>query len=240
MSDDRSRLPQRATFADAVVQGVDWLFEPCWMGDRLMARVERGRVSLTDRQGRAADEAFAEAAEVLGPAVDAEGALIDGIWTSQPFVGEGSPARHLAEAIAEEGLADELPDPIESETRWAFVALDLVELDGQPLHDIPYLERRRLLDSVIDANIRVRVSPAVRLPINIWIDAWRSNGFDHYVAKHVNSRYRPGEVAADWLRIPIEPDGGQGGLFGRRRRRSGRVIDLDHDDLLAGDEDRRA
>jgi ATP-dependent DNA ligase len=194
-----------------------------------MARVERGRVSLTDGFGKPADEAFAEAAEVLEPMVDADGALIDGIWTNQPFVGEGSAARHLADAIAEEGLQDELPDPIANETRRAFVALDLVELDGQRLHDVPFLERRRLLGSVVEENVRVRVSPAIRLPIEHWVQAWRMNGFDFYIAKHMNSRYRPGEIADDWLQIGTAPGRMPttvGRLFGQR---PGKVVYIEDD-----------
>ena len=159
-----------------------------------------GRVTITDERGEACpDEVAAEAAEVLEPSLDAEEALIDGVWTNMPFVGAGSAAQHLAEAIAEEGLTDELPDPIENEPRRAFVAIDLVELDGQPLHDIPFMERRRLLTSVVDENVRVRVSPAVRVPIHNWLIAWRAAGFDRYVAKHVNSRYTPGEMSDEWL-----------------------------------------
>jgi bifunctional non-homologous end joining protein LigD len=229
MSEDRSRLPQLPTYSNAVVGSVEWLFEPCWKGDRLMARVEGERVTLTDGFGKPADETFAEAAEVLEPMVDAEEALIDGIWTNQPFIGAGSAARHLAEAIAEEGLQDELPDPIENEQRRAFVALDLIELDGQPLHDVPYLERRRLLASVVEESVRVRVSPAVRLPIRNWLHAWGSNGFDFYIAKHMNSRYRPGEVADDWLQIPTQPGRGPspvGRLFGQR---PGKVVHIEDD-----------
>jgi bifunctional non-homologous end joining protein LigD len=228
MSQDRSQLPQLATHSNAVVQSVEWLFEPCWTGDRLMARVDDGRVTLTDGRGEPADEAFAEAAEVLEPMIDADQAFIDGIWTSQPFIGEGSAARHLAEAIAEEGLQEELPDPIEAETRRAFVALDLVELDGQRLHDVPYLERRRLLASVVEENVRVRVSPAVRLPIRNWLHAWRTNGFDFYVAKHVNSKYRPGEIAEDWLQIstaPMRMPSTAGRLFGQRPRKVAHIDD---------------
>jgi bifunctional non-homologous end joining protein LigD len=230
MSEDRSHLPQLASPSNAVVQSVEWLFEPCWKGDRMMARVFDGRVTLTDGQGEPVDGPFAEAAEVLEPMVDADQALIDGIWTSQPFIGEGSAARHLADAIAEEGLEDELPDPIEAETRRAFVALDLVELDGQPLHDVPYLERRRLLASVVEENVRVRVSPAVRLPIRNWLHAWRSNGFDFYVAKHMNSKYRPGEIAEDWLQISTEPmrmPSAAGRLFGQRPPK---VVHIDDDE----------
>lgn len=229
MSEDRSHLPQLASYSNAVVHSVEWLFEPCWKGDRLMARVEDGQVTLTDGFGKPADEAFAEAAEVLAPVVDADQALIDGIWTNQPFIGEGSAARHLADAIAEEGLQDELPDPIENEPRRAFVALDLVELDGQRLHDVPYLERRRLLASVIEEGVRVRVSPAVGQPIPHWVHAWRSNGFDFYIAKHVNSRYRPGEISEDWLQIGTAPGRGPttvGRLFGQR---PGKVVHIDDD-----------
>ena len=227
MSEDRSHLPQLASYSNAVVHSVEWLFEPCWKGDRLMARVEGGRVTLTDGFGKPADEAFAEAAEVLAPMVDADEALIDGIWTNQPFIGEGSAARHLADAIREEGLQDELPDPVANEPRRAFVALDLVELDGQRLHDVPYLERRRLLASVIEDSVRVRVSPAVGQPHPHWVHAWRLNGFDHYIAKHINSRYRPGEIAEDWLQIGTAPGRGpttMGRLFGQR---PGKVVHIE-------------
>lgn len=201
MSVEPRDLPQKATPSDAVVQSIEWMFEPAWKGERLMARLRHGHVSITDENGQPAPRDLDEAAEVLEPVIDADEALIDGIWTNMPFIGEGSAARHLAEAIAEEGLADELPDPIQNEPRRAFVAVDLVELDGQPLHDVPYLERRRLLASVVEENVRVRISPAVRLPIHNWLFGWRSAGFRHYVAKHVNSRYRPGEVTDQWLQI---------------------------------------
>jgi bifunctional non-homologous end joining protein LigD len=228
MSEDRSNLPQLTTHSDAVITSVEWLFEPAWRGDRLMARVHDGTVTLTDELGEPAGDAFAEAEEVLAPAIDADDALLDGVWTSMPFLGEDSAARHLADAIAEEGLEDELPDPIENEQRRAYVAFDLVELDGQVLHDVPYLERRRLLTSIVAEDVRVRVSPAVRNPIAHWLHAWRLNGFTHYVAKHVNSRYHPGEVAEDWLEVSTSERRGpsaMGRLVGARPKKVARIHD---------------
>ena len=220
MSVDPEILPQKPTHSDAVVQSIEWMFEPAWKGERLMARLRDGRVTLTDATGEPTD--LAEASEVLEPVIDAEEALLDGIWTNMPFIGEGSAARHLAEAIAEGGLTEELPDPIENEPRRAFVAIDLVELEGQPLHDVPYLERRRLLASVVEENIRVRISPAVRHPLHNWLLGWRAAGFEHYVAKHVNSRYRPGEVTEEWLQITTAERRGPspvGRLFGQRPKK---------------------
>ena len=228
MSEDRSRLPQLPTPSGAVIASVEWLFEPAWRGERLMADVRDGSVRIFDSAGEPADAEFSEAADVLGSVVDADQALIDGMWTAMPFLGAGSAARHLAEAIAEEGLSEDLPDPLEAEKRRAFVALDLVELDGHVLHDVPYLERRRLLSSIVMEGAQVRVTPAVRNPIHNWLGAWRANGFSHYVAKHANSRYRPGEIAEDWLEIPTDEHrmpSTMGRLFGARPKKVSRIHD---------------
>jgi bifunctional non-homologous end joining protein LigD len=228
MSSPPPVLPQHATPAEVVITSVDWLFEPYWIGDRLIARLDGGRVTLSDGEGKPARAEFAEAADELLAAIDADAAVIDGIWTAQPFVGDGVGAQRWAETMTEEGLVDEPPDPISMEKRRAFVAVDLVELDGQSLADVPYQERRRLLASVVQENVRVRVSPAVKLPIHAWLHAWRGNGFTHYVAKHVNSRYRAGELVDDWLIVSAEPERGptiSGRLMGQRPKKLRRIED---------------
>jgi bifunctional non-homologous end joining protein LigD len=221
-------LPQHATPAEAIITSVQWLFEPYWTGDRLMARLQDGRVTLTDEAGEPAGPAFADAADELLAAIDAEAVVLDGIWTAQPFVVDGSGGRQLAKSLTEEGLVDRPPDPLSMETRRAFVALDLVELDGQSLGDVPYQERRRLLESVVHENVRVRVTPAVRQPIRPWLNVWRGNGFTRYVAKHMNSRYRSGEQADDWLIVSAAPEEIPSfgiRLAGRRRTKPRRIED---------------
>ena len=216
---------------DASIPGIDWFVEPCWKGQRLLARFQGGRVRLTDVEGKPAETQFGDAAKLLEVAIDADQALIDGSWTGMPFVGVGSAAREWARTLAGNAKAQKPPvDPASLEKRRAFVAWDLVELDGQLLHDIPYQERRRLLESVIVEGPQVRVSPTVRPPLRGWIGAWRADGFTHYVAKAPNSRYKPGEIAADWLQISVVSDklptmlervfGSQSGKLARGRRRT--------------------
>jgi bifunctional non-homologous end joining protein LigD len=202
-------LPQHATPAEAVITSVDWLFEPCWRGDRLVARLRDGKVTLTDAAGEPAGREFADAAHALATAIDADAAVIDGIWTTQPLMAV-SGAPRSAEAPA------------------AYVAIDLVELDGQSLADVPLGERRRLLASIIGDSGRVRISPAVRQPIRAWLDAWRRNGFTSYIAKHVNSRYRAGQHVDDWLILSsAEPEERLSllGRISRRRRKPLRIED---------------
>jgi bifunctional non-homologous end joining protein LigD len=174
-------LPQLPTDERVEVDSVEWLFEPDWGGRRIMARVEDGTVRLTDAAGDPIDDE-PDAAALLGRAVRAASATLDGVWTEQAFTDdEGS----LAE-------------------RHAFVAIDLVELDGERLDDVPFQERRRLLASVLEEGLQVRVSSLVKQPLGGWLAGWRQAGFTHYLARHQNAGYHPGVRTDDWLRIPLE------------------------------------
>lgn len=227
---DERDLPQLPIEMNAEVLSVEWLFEPLWPGVRMLARASGGQVRLTDEHGEPIpDEGeTADATETVTGAILADEALVDGVWTAQPFVGDGSPARAWAETLAAEGLAEDIPDPLETERRRAFVAVDLVELEGTPLHDVPFQERRRLLESVIDEGIRVRLSQVVKQPLAGWLVGWRANGFTHYVAKHMNSRYRPGERTEDWLKLSLRaeaPRSMMGRMLGGRGDRVRHVRD---------------
>lgn len=191
-------LPQQPTPARADVASVEWLFEPFWPGDRLIVRVAGGTSDVTDAQGEAATHPLRAVGEAVRAAVRAEAATIDGVWTAQPF------------------LADE-PDA----DRRAFVAVDLLELDGESLLDVPLQERRRLLESVVDERVQVRVSPAVKQPIGGWLLGWRAAGFTHYVAKHQNGRYAPGARSDEWLKLELQVSSSPGfvaRLVGSRER----------------------
>ena len=221
---DEPILPQLATEARVGINSPHWSFEPYWIGERLVARVSDGEVRLTDATGAAVDEFYPDLAEVLRTSVDADEVILDGIWTAAPFLGHGSAAERWSEALADGsgGLPEDGPDPAELETRRAYVVVDLILLDGQFLGDLPYQERRRLLTGVVSESVRLRVTPAVKVPLGTWFHAWQENGFSRAVAKHANSRYRPGTSSEDWIVIDIHPDRppGAAGLFwkGRKKR----------------------
>src|SRR2546423_2234021 len=132
--------PQFATLQDAVISGLDWFFEPCWKGERLLARFDGGDVRLTDEDGNPAREELHEAAEVLRNAIDADQALLDGSWTAMPFTGVGTQVRERSKIAAEAG-ATAAPGPASFETRRAFGAPGPVEPDAESLPAIPYQER---------------------------------------------------------------------------------------------------
>ena len=87
----------------------------------------------------------------------------------------------------------------------ALVAIDLLWLDGQPLFDVPLLERKRLLESALDESDIIRRGQFVRPPINTWIGSWRALGFSAITFKSPNGRYRPGTTADDWTIASMPP-----------------------------------
>lgn len=179
-------LPQQPTRARAEIASVEWLFEPFWPGDRLIVRIAEGRATVTDARGAPVGADRLDVGELVRAAVRAERATVDGVWTSLPFRGVD--------------VAN-----VEVDDQHAFVAIDLLEIDGEPLLDVPLQERRRLLGSVVEERVAVFVSPAVKQPVGGWLLSWREIGFTHYVAKHQNARYSAGQRTDDWLKIDLQP-----------------------------------
>jgi hypothetical protein len=91
----------------------------------------------------------------------------------------------------------------------AFVATDLLWLDGESLLDVPLLERKRHLEAVLDESFLVRVTAFVRASAVLTLVAWGTLGFRDLSWRAANSRYLPGEENPDWAvaRAPEAPAG---------------------------------
>ena len=195
----------------------DPILEPYWEGLRVLAHLDRAHPSagggpllrLLDIEGDdATDEEPAVVAE-LADAIMAEDAVVDGFLTDQAtrsgegvaIVGEVTSPR--VPLLSSKGYdidvrrrsADEAAHP------YAFVAIDLLRLDGQSLLDLPLLERKRLLDAVVRQGPLVRVTPYTRPPLRGWLQSWKSAGFGGAVVKSANSRYLPTSVTREWTLV---------------------------------------
>ena len=132
--------------------------------------------------------------------------MIDGFLTPQATRGGASvslqpsvkPGRFnlLYTRTVETDVSPPPPSPV---SPVAFVAVDLLRVDGQELFDIPLLERKRLLEAILVESERVRVSPFTQPPLGHWLRTWRAAGFRGVVLKAANSRYRPGHESEEWV-----------------------------------------
>jgi bifunctional non-homologous end joining protein LigD len=176
-----------------------------WDGVRALAFVESGRVRLMSRTERDITVAYPELAR-LGTATLLNAAtaarkqmLLDGEIVvfgagGWPEFEALQPRMHVSSAAQAKILAKQTPV--------MYLIFDLLQLDGRPLVDLPYSERRAQLDELALSGPNWQTPP--------WFpgtdfEAVRSVSADHHmegvVAKRLDSRYDPGTRAGAWRKI---------------------------------------
>ncbi|MEO8207859.1 MAG: hypothetical protein ABI598_02395 [Chloroflexota bacterium] len=201
----------------------DEFFEPIWGGRRGLVDVFGDDIGVRDEQGvpvegydalradiRAsvtADEAVLDGYLLPAPLRDTIGAEISVGLKSVPTASQMG--RHMLMGSVGVERKDNLDAaamrdvPVEPSMPTAFVAIDLLWLDGQPLIDVPLAERKRLLDAVVRDSELVRRTVAVRAPASAWYGQWRAFGFIEMAIKGANSRYTPGMPNGQWATMLI-------------------------------------
>ena len=92
----------------------------------------------------------------------------------------------------QEGIESEVIDALAQGERHAFVGTDLLWLDDQPLHDVPLLERKRLLEAVLQPSFLVRISPYVKPSAKLTLVGWGDLGFGELHYRAANSALHRG------------------------------------------------
>ncbi len=208
--------PQEPLVTRTPVRITDPIVEPLWSGERVLVHLDRPagtpRVRIIDRSGVDLAPVDADVAAAIATAALAEDAVLDGVLTSQATRGGVGaavvPEAHrpamgslLGASGGGPGITVTSRGIRASETPEAFVAFDLLRVDGQSLLDVPLLERRRLLESVLHEGPLVRVSIMCRPPIDPWIATWQASGLRGGMLKAANGRYRPGDRTPEWREV---------------------------------------
>ncbi len=138
-----------------------------------------------------------EGASPRQPRVERPPMLIPGWLRRRDLRAEDAAIRRRAELAEQEERST--IEALARGERHAFVATDLLLLDGQSLHDIPLLERKRLLESVLRPSELLRVSAFIRPSSSDVLASWAMLGFTQLSYRGSNSRYLPGEENPDWV-----------------------------------------
>jgi len=202
--------PMLATLADGAFDDPAWLFEVKWDGYRVLAVVRDGRLKLWTRRRV---DASAYLPDLVGDAswIDAEAAIVDGeVVALDP---EGRPSFGLLqertglaalEAATRRRRSRSKRSPTERLTiPVAYVAFDLLHWNGRSLLDVPLLDRKRLLRSVLRPHPIVRYVPHVVADGEAFMHAAAEQGLEGIVAKRSASRYQPGRRSEDWLKVKL-------------------------------------
>ncbi len=203
--------PMLATLADGAFDHPDWLFEIKWDGYRVQAVVRDGRTRIWTRRRIDAATYFPDLA---GDAdwIAAEEAIVDGEVVA--LDAEGRPDFSLLQDRAglrgpEAATRRRSPDAprLSAEERaaipLAYMAFDLLYLDGQLLLDVPLHERKRLLRRRLRDHALVRFASHVEAEGAAFMQAAAHRGLEGVVAKRRDSPYQAGRRSRDWLKVKL-------------------------------------
>jgi bifunctional non-homologous end joining protein LigD len=174
-----------------------WAYEIKWDGVRAIAYSEPGRIRFESRNGNDITASYPEL-RPLNRALSSHRAILDGEIVAFDEAGRPSFSRlqsrmHVGSESAARRRAKDVPV--------AYVAFDLLWLDGHPLLELPYAERRARLEEL------GLQGPAWRTPDHVVgsgaavLEASLRNGLEGVVAKKLDSAYEPGRRSACWLKI---------------------------------------
>jgi bifunctional non-homologous end joining protein LigD len=195
---------------------VDPVVEPFWSGERVLAHISpagsgtspRPSVALLAADGLDVADDDPVLTASIGAAILARDAVVDGVISRQVAL-DGVGAAAIPEMRDRPGLLrnrvelDVQPrgpglESAAEEAAPGFVAVDLLRVDGISLLDVPLLERKRVLESVIRPEGLVMASVHVRPPMETWVATWKSMGLRGGMLKAANSRYLPGDDSIEW------------------------------------------
>ncbi len=190
--------PMLAVTGAAPSDKQDWALEMKWDGVRALAYIERGQVRLMSRTERDITVTYPELAG-LGAATTHKQLLLDGEIVvfgagGWPEFEALQPRMHVSSAAQAALLAGQTPV--------TYLVFDLLQLDGRPLLDLGYRDRRALLDELKLAGPFWQSPPsfpgedfeAVR---GVSVE----HGMEGVVAKRLDSKYAPGIRTDNWRKI---------------------------------------
>jgi len=195
--------PMLATLAEKLPAGAGWLFEVKWDGYRTLATVRTSEVELTSRRGNSLTERFGSVAKALPGALRTPHCVLDGEVCALDLEGRTS----FSEMQQGSGTL-------------VFYLFDVLEIDGRPVIDLPFRERRERLTGILEPG-----HPLVRLSDTFddgeaLLEVTEEQGLEGVVAKRSDSVYQPGKRTRDWLKV--KPHGKQEFLIAGYTKGKGR------------------
>lgn len=174
------------------------IFEPAWGGLRALAYVGpaaspgAGEVRVVDADGR---DVGARLPELAGMAVrlDARSAVLDGELVAVDGSGRADPAELARRIRGETGR------PV------AYLAFDLLHLDGRSLLSMPLHKRRDLLRRVLHPGDEVLAVPAIAAEGRALHEAAAAQGIAGVLARQRTSPYLPGTKSRLWRFVAALP-----------------------------------
>lgn len=174
-----------------------WGYEFKWDGVRAVAYVDGGRLRLVSRNDRDITVSYPEL-RPMGEAIGVRTLALDGEIVAfdednRPSFGALQERMHVADAARARRLSQRTPV--------AYLAFDVLHLDGRSTLAMAYEDRKGLLDSLGLAGDHWQTPPWFRGGGAEVLEAAARTGLEGVVAKRLGSIYQPGRRTGDWVKV---------------------------------------
>jgi bifunctional non-homologous end joining protein LigD len=174
-----------ATLTDAPFDDPDWVFETKWDGFRMVACLERGKVTLYSRNGKIISHSYLSVAQAL-ERLDLD-AVLDGELV----------------ALDRRGVShfQLLQNALRAEATLRYAIFDLIFLNGEDLRELPLVDRKAKLRRLLPNHPLLSFSAhRSQYGVRFFKEA-ADQGLEGIMAKRKSSKYLSGARTTDWLKI---------------------------------------
>lgn len=177
--------PMLATLTDAPFDDPGWVFEDKYDGFRMIAEIERGKVTLYSRNGKIISRSYIEVAKAL------EGVESDGVIDGELV------------AIGKDGVShfQLLQNALRHEAKLLYCVFDLMFENGVDLRKQPLLERKKRLKAILPRDKLIAFSGHRKANGRKFFAEAERKGLEGIMAKRADSAYASGSRTPDWLKI---------------------------------------
>lgn len=190
--------PMMATLRDELPADDDrWAYEMKWDGVRAVVYVDGGRPTAYSRNDLDITDSYPEL-RAMAEAMGSTQAVLDGELVALDDAGRPSferlqPRMHISSAAKARSLMRLIPV--------TYLIFDVLHLDGRSTLQLPYRERRQLLESLALSGPSWRTPPAWFGGGADVLAASAEQGLEGVIAKRAGSTYQPGRRSDAWLKV---------------------------------------
>jgi len=188
--------PMLATLTERPFSDPNWLFEIKWDGVRVLSWIKNGKLSMRSRNDIDITARYPELAP-LPQSLAATQAILDGEIVALDARG------HSDFGLLQQRMHVRAPAPgLVSSVPAIYYLFDILYCDGYDLRDSPLLERKQLLQRLLNANESFRYSDHQLEHGKELFDLARQQGLEGIVAKRADSRYVSDRSTA-WAKLKV-------------------------------------
>lgn len=182
------KKPMLATLASSHEDNPDWMYEPKYDGYRAVAKINKGKVEIVSRNGNPFNKQY----QPLVPELEKfeDDLILDGEIVIEDQKGISNFQLLQNYTTTKKGVL-------------RYYVFDILYLNGYPVTQLPFTQRRELLEAVF-AKVKltnIQPSPIVLEEGKELMERLTKLGYEGIIAKACDSSYFPGLRSDSWLKL---------------------------------------